>query len=71
MVFLNGYGKWRRCFVYTPPGYDGGKNKYPVFYLLHGWGEDETAWFNQGTCRLHHGQSDRGEESQADDHRHG
>ena len=40
--------KWRRCFVYTPPGYDGGKNKYPVFYLLHGWGEDETAWFNQG-----------------------
>jgi enterochelin esterase-like enzyme len=41
-------GKWRRCFVYTPPGYDGGKNKYPAFYLLHGWGEDETAWFNQG-----------------------
>jgi enterochelin esterase family protein len=41
-------GKWRRCFVYTPPGYDGGKNKYPVFYLMHGWGEDETAWFNQG-----------------------
>src|SRR4051812_11646097 len=41
-------GKWRRCFVYAPPGYDGGKNKYPVFYLLHGWGEDETAWFNQG-----------------------
>jgi enterochelin esterase family protein len=41
-------GQWRRCFVYTPPGYDGGKNKYPVFYLLHGWGEDETAWFNQG-----------------------
>ena len=40
--------KWRRCFVYTPPGYDGGKNKYPVLYLLHGWGEDETAWFNQG-----------------------
>ena len=41
-------GKWRRCFVYTPPDYDGGKNKYPVLYLLHGWGEDETAWFNQG-----------------------
>jgi enterochelin esterase family protein len=46
--FSNVTGKWRRCFVYTPPGYDGGKNKYPVFYLLHGWGEDETAWFNQG-----------------------
>jgi enterochelin esterase-like enzyme len=41
-------GKWRRCFVYTPPDYDGGKNKYPVFYLQHGWGEDETAWFTQG-----------------------
>jgi len=41
-------GKWRRCFVYTPPGYDGGRNRYPVFFLLHGWGEDETAWFNQG-----------------------
>jgi enterochelin esterase-like enzyme len=41
-------GKWRRCFVYTPPGYDGKTNKYPVFYLLHGWGEDETGWFNQG-----------------------
>jgi enterochelin esterase family protein len=40
--------RWRRCFVYTPPDYDGGKNKYPVFYLLHGWGEDETGWFNQG-----------------------
>jgi enterochelin esterase-like enzyme len=40
--------KWRRCFVYTPPDYDGGKNKYPVFYLLHGWGEDETGWYRQG-----------------------
>ena len=41
-------GQWRRCFVYTPPGYDAGTKKYPVFYLQHGWGEDETAWFNQG-----------------------
>ena len=40
--------KWRRCFVYTPPDYDGKSTKYPVFYLLHGWGEDETAWFTQG-----------------------
>jgi len=41
--------KWRRCFVYTPAEYDNGKNKkYPVFYLQHGWGEDETAWFTQG-----------------------
>ncbi len=40
--------KWRRCFVYTPPDYDGKSTRYPVFYLLHGWGEDETAWFTQG-----------------------
>ncbi|MFB3776324.1 MAG: alpha/beta hydrolase-fold protein [Bryobacteraceae bacterium] len=45
-------GKWRRCFVYTPPDYDGGKNRYPVFYLQHGWGEDETAWFNQGRVSI-------------------
>ena len=39
----------RRCFVYTPPDYDKNvKNKYPVLYLQHGWGEDETGWSNQG-----------------------
>jgi enterochelin esterase family protein len=41
-------GKWRRCFVYTPPGYDTTKTRYPVLYLLHGWGEDETGWHIQG-----------------------
>ncbi|HUP04764.1 MAG TPA: alpha/beta hydrolase-fold protein [Bryobacteraceae bacterium] len=41
-------GKWRRCFVYTPPSYDGAKTKFPVLYLLHGWGEDETGWYTQG-----------------------
>jgi enterochelin esterase-like enzyme len=41
--------KWRRCFVYTPPDYDTNtKAKYPVLYLMHGWGEDETSWFTQG-----------------------
>ena len=43
----------RRAFVYTPPMY--GKNKkqkYPVLYLQHGWGEDETAWSNQGHANL-------------------
>ncbi|MBS1661598.1 MAG: esterase [Bacteroidetes bacterium] len=40
---------WRRCFVYTPPGYDmSGDKKYPVFYLQHGAGEDETGWSTQG-----------------------
>jgi enterochelin esterase family protein len=40
---------WRRCFVYTPAGYENNlKTKYPVLYLLHGWGEDETGWYRQG-----------------------
>jgi enterochelin esterase-like enzyme len=42
-------GKWRRCFVYTPPDYDGNpRNRYPVLYLLHGWGENEQGWTTQG-----------------------
>ncbi|RPJ83317.1 MAG: esterase, partial [Acidobacteria bacterium] len=41
-------GKWRRCYVYTPPDYDTGKARYPVLYLMHGWGEDETGWHIQG-----------------------
>ena len=46
-------GTQRRAFVYTPPGY--GKKtseKYPVLYLQHGWGEDETAWSSQGHANL-------------------
>lgn len=40
---------WRRAFVYTPPGYDEEVNKrYPVLYLQHGGGEDETGWPVQG-----------------------
>jgi enterochelin esterase-like enzyme len=40
---------WRRAFVYTPPGYDQNPDKrYPVLYLQHGAGEDETGWPNQG-----------------------
>jgi len=43
----------RRAFVYTPPGYNKEANKrYPVLYLQHGWGEDETAWSNQGHANL-------------------
>jgi enterochelin esterase-like enzyme len=44
-------GKWRRCIVYTPPSYhdaaDAG-TRYPVLYLQHGAGEDETGWSRQG-----------------------
>ncbi|MBT1687035.1 alpha/beta hydrolase [Dawidia soli] len=43
----------RRAFVYTPPGYEKDQSvRYPVLYLQHGWGEDETAWTNQGRANL-------------------
>ena len=43
----------RRAFVYTPPSYGKDKKaKYPVLYLQHGWGEDETAWMTQGHANL-------------------
>lgn len=39
----------RRAFIYTPPGYHKDINKkYPVLYLQHGMGENETGWGNQG-----------------------
>jgi enterochelin esterase-like enzyme len=42
-----------RAFVYTPPGYHKDQaTRYPVLYLQHGWGEDETAWTNQGHANL-------------------
>jgi len=45
--------KWRRCFVYTPPDYDiNAKARYPVLYLQHGMGEDETGWIFQGRANL-------------------
>lgn len=41
--------EWRRCIVYTPAEYDKNPNKrYPVLYLQHGMGENETSWSNQG-----------------------
>lgn len=44
---------WRRCFVYTPPGYDKNTSvRYPVLYLQHGSGEDETGWSVQGKANL-------------------
>ncbi|HSC36920.1 MAG TPA: alpha/beta hydrolase-fold protein [Chitinophagaceae bacterium] len=48
--YLSGITKaWRRANVYTPPGYDNDvTKKYPVLYLQHGAGEDETGWPTQG-----------------------
>lgn len=41
-------GMQRRIHVYTPPGYDGGKDRYPVFYLLHGGGDEDSGWSTIG-----------------------
>ena len=42
-------GQTRHIMVYTPPGYDADREKrYPVLYLQHGGGEDETGWTRQG-----------------------
>lgn len=44
---------WRQFYLYTPPGYDQNNNeKYPVLYLLHGGGEDESGWATQGKTDL-------------------
>jgi len=42
----------RRVYIYTPPGYDKDSKKYPVLYLQHGMGENETGWGNQGRTGL-------------------
>ena len=46
-------GTWRHALVYTPPGYDAQtKTRYPVLYLQHGGGEDETGWIRQGNANF-------------------
>jgi enterochelin esterase family protein len=41
-------GGIRRAHVYTPPGYESGRDKYPVFYLLHGAGDVDDSWSSVG-----------------------
>jgi enterochelin esterase-like enzyme len=42
-------GRWKVCWTYTPPGYEQNLDKkYPVLYLQHGAGEDETGWIDMG-----------------------
>ena len=53
LYFSKGTNATRRCFVYTPPDYDKDPTaRYPVLYLQHGAGEDETGWGNQGCTPL-------------------
>ena len=46
--FSQSLQQWRRMHVYTPPGYELGKGKYPIFYLLHGSGDCDDAWTSVG-----------------------
>ncbi len=41
-------GRHRRMHIYTPPGYEIGRDKYPVFYLLHGAGDCDDSWTSVG-----------------------
>ncbi|MBI4875102.1 MAG: esterase [Acidobacteria bacterium] len=41
-------GRTRRMHVYTPPGYETSKAKYPVFYLLHGASDSDDSWSSVG-----------------------
>jgi enterochelin esterase-like enzyme len=51
--FSKSNNSMRRCFIYTPPGYDKDTQKrYPVLYLQHGGGENETGWSCQGHANL-------------------
>jgi enterochelin esterase-like enzyme len=40
--------RFRRMHVYTPPGYEAGKQKYPIFYLLHGAWDCDDSWSSVG-----------------------
>ena len=46
--YANSTNEWRHAMVYTPAEYEDGKKRYPVLYLQHGMGEDETGWSKQG-----------------------
>jgi enterochelin esterase family protein len=46
-------GTWRHALAYTPRGYDTQvKERYPVLYLQHGGGEDESGWTRQGKANF-------------------
>jgi enterochelin esterase-like enzyme len=46
-------GSYRKCLVYTPPGYDQQISiRYPVLYLQHGAGESELGWTMQGKANF-------------------
>jgi enterochelin esterase family protein len=46
--YSSALGRFRRMHIYTPPGYEIGQQKYPVFYLLHGAGDSDDSWTSVG-----------------------
>ena len=42
----------RRAYIYTPPGYEKASTRYPVLYLLHGAGGDDSGWIESGRANL-------------------
>ena len=54
--YSNSQGKMQTAMVYLPPTYGksvkGKKERFPVLYLQHGWGENETSWPVQGKAGL-------------------
>jgi enterochelin esterase-like enzyme len=46
--FSKALNRFRRMHVYTPPGYEVGSDRYPIFYLLHGAGDSDDAWSTVG-----------------------
>ena len=46
--FSKSLKRFRRMHVYTPPGYESGQGKYPIFYLLHGASDCDDAWTSVG-----------------------
>lgn len=51
-VTAHWYGEKRRLHVYTPPGYEKGDGKYPVLYLLHGSGDNDSHWTLLGQAHV-------------------
>ena len=45
-------GTDRKIMVYTPPGYEQSTGRYPLLYLLHGAGSDETSWTQRGMAHV-------------------
>ena len=46
-------GSWRHAMIYLPPSYEAQtRQRFPVLYLQHGGGEDETGWIRQGRANF-------------------